>query len=136
MSNYFKRDKSIYENYVCPSCFNQMDKCTCDVFPNYYLIWIDKGIQEHIKTLNDKGYDTEYSCESHEPKNIIYITFCKEHGIGNNIPIPEGFKYTKSRCHLEHRYDKKMSMEDFEKEKQKHLDILLEWCRNLPELND
>lgn len=136
LSGNFKRDKSIYENYVCPNCFRQMDKCICDVYPHYYLIWIDKGIQDHIRILNEKGYSTEYSCESHKPKNIIYIVFDRNYSIGDNISIPEGFKYTKSKCKLEHRYDRKLSQEEFEAEKKRHLNILLEWCEKLPDLND
>ena len=135
MSDYFKRDESIYANYVCPNCFEQPHKCTCKVFPTYYLIWIDEGMQEHIKILNDKGYDTKYSCESHEPANIIYVNFDADYITKHNLSVPEGFKYAKSRYQLEHSYNKKMSMEDFEKDKKKHLNILLEWCKNLPELD-
>ena len=135
MSYEFKRDKSIYENYVCPNCFRQMHECTCKTYPNYYAIWIDKGIQEHVRILNDKGYTTEYSCESHEPMNIIYVNFDRTYGMGDGIKIPKGFKYTKRSCQLEHRYDKNISREDFEAEKKKHLDILLEWCKSLPDNN-
>lgn len=136
LSKNFKRDKSVYENYVCPTCFKQMDKCTCEIYPSYYLCWIDKEIQNHIRILNEKGYETKYSCESHNPRNIIYVNFYDNHDIGTNIEIPEGFKYIKSRKQLEHGYNKKLSQEDFEAEKKKHLDILLEWCEKLPDLSN
>ena len=50
----FPRDKSIYDNYVCPKCFYTMDKCECKIFPHYSITWIDKGIQEIIRILNSK----------------------------------------------------------------------------------
>lgn len=140
MSAYkFPRDKSIYENYVCPKCFYTLDKCKCTSFPHYNIWWIDKGIQEHVRVLNEKGYKTQYSCESHTPQDNLYIMFYNKYDFGNTLPVPEGFKCKNNVNTIEHVYGKdsktrkKMTKEEFETEKRKHLDVLLEWCKSLPE---
>lgn len=135
MAERFKRDKSIYDNYVCPKCFYTMDKCTCDVFPNYHITWIDKGIQEHVRILNEKGYRTQFSCESHTPGGNMYIMFCNN-SFADYVPIPDGFKHIKSNKIIEHKYDRKISDSEFQEQKGKHLDILLQWCKSLPNLNN
>ena len=141
MSFEFERNESIYENYVCTQCLHQVLECTCETYPRYNLLWIDKNIQEHVRILNDKGYITNYSCESHAPNDIIYINFSGKYGLGETIQIPEGFKHVKSYNQIEHWYGKdskarkKMAQEEFEAEKKRHLDILLGWCKSLPEYN-
>lgn len=106
------------------------------MYPPWELINIDKGIQEHVRILNDKGYLTEYSCESHDPRDNIYIMLYGKYDSVVNTPAPNGFKYIKSTKIIEHSYDKKISMEDFEAEKKMCLDNLLEWCKSLPERID
>lgn len=133
MSVNFERNKDIYENYVCPNCFYTMDKCVCEVYPAYSTTWIDKGIQEHVRILNGKNYLTSYSCESHSGKDSIYISFYGDYGIGENVDMPDGFKYIKRRKTMEYNYGKNISTEEFEAEKKEALGILLEWCKSLPE---
>lgn len=135
MSTNFERNKDIYDNYVCPNCFYTMDKCVCEVYPAYSATWIDKGIQEHIRILNEKNYLTSYSCESHSNKDSIYISFYGDYGIGENVSVPDGFKYVKRRKTMEYNYKNNISMKEFEREKEKALGILLEWCKSLPERN-
>lgn len=138
----FPRDKSIYDNYVCPKCFYTMDKCECKIFPHYSITWIDKGIQEIIRILNSKGYMTQYSCESHTPQDNLYIAFYYGYGFGKTLPAPEGFKIKSSGRTIEHLYGKdsrarkKMTAEEFEAEKKECLDNLLEWAKALPEQAD
>lgn len=135
----FPKDKSMYDNYVCPYCFYTLDKCTCENYPHYSIIWVDKGIQEIIRILNEKGYDTQYCCESHEPMDKIYIMFRGRYGFGETLPMPKGFKYIKSNNMMEYKYGidnktrKKMSMEEFETEKHLYLESLLAWAKALPE---
>ena len=133
MSSSFERSNDIYENYVCPHCFNTMDKCTCDVYPSYSIVWIDKGIQEHVRILNNKGYRTAYSCESHDKNDTVYIKLHNYCNIGESAEMPEGFKFNKRNNTIEHRYDKNMSATEFENSKSKALNVLLEWCKSLPE---
>lgn len=118
------------KEYVCPRCFNTIDKCTCDVQPRE-LINIDSGIQEQIRILNTKGYITRYCCESHNPNDGIYIAFVKEYGFDN---MPDGFFYRKRMKFMYHLYKCKMDTEEFNKNKQAHLDKLLDWCNNLSQV--
>lgn len=138
--NIFPKDMSIYENYVCPHCFYTLDKCECLSFPHYSIKWIDKGIQEHVRVLNKKGYKTEYSCESHVPRDEIYLVFASwGRGLEDDIEMPEGFKYDKTDRVMRYKYGKnakdtkKISAEEFEVKKKKALNDLLEWCKALPE---
>ena len=117
-------------DYVCPRCFNTVDKCTCDVQPRE-LINIDSGIQEQIRILNTKGYITRYCCESHNPNEGIYIAFVKDYGFHN---MPDGFFYRKRMSSMYHLYKCKMDAEEFNKNKQDHLDKLLDWCNNLSQV--
>jgi len=129
----------LMRNYVCPRCFNNVDVCKCDGKAYYSLWWIDRGIQEHIRILNEKGYKTQYSCESHNPLDNLYIAFFRDNSFGKSIPIPDGFHLKGNGKTLEHIYGKdsktrkKMTIEEFEVEKKKCLDTLLEWCKALPE---
>lgn len=131
--------ESLIYNYVCPRCFNQIDRCNCDSKPYYSLWWVDLNIQEAIRILNEKGYKTQYSCESHKPHDNMYIAFLYTYGFGKDLPAPDGFKCNGGGKIIEHLYGKdskarkKMSEEEFEAEKRKHLEILLEWAKSLPE---
>lgn len=117
-------------DYVCPRCFNTVDKCTCDIQPRE-LINIDSGIQEQIRILNTKGYITRYCCESHNPNDGIYITFVRDYGFDN---MSDGFFYRKRMNSMYHLYKCKMDTEEFNKNKQVHLDKLLDWCNNLSQV--
>lgn len=124
--------------YVCPHCFNRIDKCSCDALPAH-LVLIDEGVQEHVRILNEKGYATMYCCESHSVHQNLYIAFAYAHGFGSVLPGPEGFKCRDGGRTVERTYGKdsrarkKMTHEQFEAEKKASLDSLLEWAKTLPE---
>lgn len=125
----------LYRDYVCPNCFHTLDDCECELRP-YSLIMIDNGIQEHIRTLRNKGYVTTGCCESHEDICIsIYISFNTNYGFGATIPLPEGFKFNKKKNAIIYDFNRKLSREEVETEKKNKLDALLEWCKNLPNNN-
>ena len=131
-----RRNKEAYMNYVCPYCFNSLNKCICKLYPPYHLIWIDKGIQEHIRALNQKGYTTTNCCESHALPDSIYIMFANDYGFGESIAIPEGFKYHKKKRLLCFYYDTKVTNEELEIIKKEKLNILLEWCKSLSNIRE
>lgn len=128
--------KKSYKNYVCPYCFRQINKCTCEL-PVWHLIMVDNSIQEHIQILNKKGYKTTGCCESHYDDNsiCIYITFGVDYGFGRTIPLPDGFKVIKSKHGIEYRFRGKLSEEERNAQKEQKLAELLEWCKNLPNNN-
>lgn len=124
-----------YKDYVCPNCFNTLNNCDCKFRP-YGLILIDGGIQEHIRTVRNKGYVTTGCCESHEEECIsIYISFGVDYGFGREIPLPNGYKYNKNKRAVIYDFNQKLSKEEKMVEKQHRLAILLEWCKNLPDNN-
>ena len=47
--------------------------------------------------------------------------------------IPDGFKKDKKDNVIRYMFVKNLTDEEFEKEKQNRLNILLEWCNELPE---
>ena len=64
-------------SYVCSHCFNPLNKCDCEQYPET-LIQIDKRMVPIIKKLNDMFYKTEGCCEGHIGKfDKIYIFFVK-----------------------------------------------------------
>lgn len=130
-----RKSKSAYMNYVCPYCWNALNKCTCDLFPPYHLIFIDKDIQEHIRILNEKGYKTTACCEGHMRTCLItYIAFPNHYF--NNVNMPDGFIYDSKRKIIKCNYPTKITKENFEELKKANLEILLEWCNSLPNRND
>ncbi|MCI7743592.1 hypothetical protein MSS88_02060 [bacterium] len=143
MQKYYSAVKT-HHDYVCHKCFRQIEDCTCRFYP-YSLLQIDEEIQEQIRILNvDKKYCTNGSCSGHENKNPmgkeegapLYVSFIMDYGFGTTIPLPEGFKYTKSKnvisYELNARQEREMTPEEKETARQKELQILLEWCKNLP----
>lgn len=129
------KNKESYMNYVCPHCFYTLDECKCENSLPYYLIWIDKGIQEHVRILNQKGYRTNDSCESHSKYMNMYISFVYDYGFGDTLPLPNGFKRMKKNSAVSVLYNNKMTDEEFEIQKKEHLANLLEWCNSLPNVN-
>lgn len=126
-----KRNKDVYDNFVCPYCWNTLDNCTCELFPPYHTIFIDKNIQEHIKLLNMKKYNTTACCEGHiEGCGSTYISFANNYNIENSIP--NGFKYDKNKRMIYYNYSRKLSEEEMEKLKKEKLSVLLDWCKSLP----
>lgn len=126
-----RKSKSAYINYVCPYCWHTLNNCTCDVFPPYHLIFVDKNIQEHIRILNEKGYRTIGCCEGHMKVCIsTYISFARDYF--NDISLPDGFKYNKKRKMISYTYSTRLTKENMENIKKEKLEMLLEWCKNLP----
>ncbi len=126
-----RKSKAAYMNYICPHCWNTLNNCTCDLFPPYHLIFIDKNIQEHIRILNEKGYRTTGCCEGHRKVCVnTYIAFTKDYF--NNTDMPEGFKYNKKRRIVTYTYSSKLTKESMEELKKEKLETLLEWCKSLP----
>ena len=122
-----------YLDYVCPNCFKSLIECECEYAP-YRLINIDRNIQDQIRILNNKGYMTTYCCESHCVTDSIYISFAVNYGIGDELPIPEGFVFKKNNNGLYYTYKNKKNLDNkkFFEIKNKQLDILLNWCKELP----
>lgn len=129
-----RKSKTAYMNYVCPYCWNTLNNCTCDLFPPYHLVFIDKNIQEHIRILNEKGYRTVGCCEGHVKVCInTYIAFSDNYF--KDTGTPDGFKYDKKRRIVTYTYSTKLSKEDMERIKEEKLKTLLEWCKSLPNRN-
>jgi hypothetical protein len=126
-----RRNKNAYMNFVCPNCYNKVNKCVCETFPPYHLILIDENIQEHIRILNEKGYRTMYCCEAHCVASNTYITFVENYF--NEVAMPNEFKYDSKKRTISHIYSAKMTKEEFEITKRKNLITLLEWCNSLPD---
>lgn len=128
-----KRSKESYINYVCTNCFNTLDECTCRIFPPYNLVFIDRNIQKHIRTLNNKGYITLGCCESHyeEVCVSIYICFAREYDFKE---MPMGFKYNKNKRMVYYNYSKNLTREETDIVKETMLKVLLEWCKKLESL--
>ena len=132
-------DYSIYRQYVCYHCFRQMTECTCKHLPQN-LLFIDEGIQEHVRLLNIKGYYTMACCEGHyredHPDVAIYIALARDNA-DLFPPLPEGFVFDKKQGITSIRYfyqcvrQKPTTKEDFEKEKSTALKSLLEWAEAL-----
>lgn len=127
------RGKQAYMNYVCPNCYHNMYDCECQGLP-YNLLWIDTGIQEHVRILNAKGYRTMNSCESHKKGDSIYISFAFPYGIGDTLPLPIGF--TVKPLHGGCAIYGAVNEDNFELWKKLMLYDLLNWCNSLPEVND
>ena len=129
-----RKSKAAYMNYVCPHCWHTLNNCTCDLFPPYHLVFIDKNIQEHVRILNNKGYRTVGCCEGHRKVCInTYITFANDYF--GDTSAPEGFKYNKKRKTVAYAYSTRLTKEDMEKIKEVKLEALLEWCKSLPSRN-
>ena len=129
-----EKNKNAYENFVCPYCWNTLDNCTCDLFPPYHLIFIDKNIQEHIRLLNEKGYRTMGCCEGHREVCIsTYIAFANNYF--KKTDMPEEFKYNKKRHMVVYTYSTRLTEAEMEELKKEKLAVLLEWCKNLPDRN-
>lgn len=129
-----ERNKEAYENFVCPHCWNTLDNCTCDLFPPYHTIFIDKNIQEHIRILNEKGYHTMACCEGHRTVCLnTYIAFADDYFV--DTELPEGFEWDKKRRIITYTYSMKLTVERMQGLKREKLEALLKWCKSLPKRN-
>ena len=107
------KNKDAYMNYNCPYCWYTLDGCTCDLFPPYHLIFIDKNIQEHIRVLNEKGYHTTACCEGHREICLnTYVAFANDYF--DNVDMPDGFKHDKKRRTISYTYSTKLTEEKME----------------------
>lgn len=128
-----RRSKKVMENYVCPSCWNQIQNCTCANYPPYHLIMIDVNIQDIIRTLNQKGYQTIGCCESHFGDSCnIYVLFAYNMGFEN---IPDGFTYIKQKTGVSYSFkkDERENRELYDKIKEEKIKALSDWAESLPE---
>lgn len=114
--------------YLCPGCWNEIEKCTCNSYP-YFLIQIDTGISEIVKTLNIKGYLTAATCEGHlEQENpCFYINFKEAYG----FELPQGFYWEDNNIRSEYSGD---NFEELTKDKNAKLESFAEMVRCLPYL--
>ena len=128
-----RKSKVAYMNYVCPYCWHTLNKCICDIFPPYHLIFIDQNIQEHIRILNEKGYHTMGCCEGHSKVCIsTYIAFARDYF--KSTDIPEGFQYNTKKKMVAFTYSTRLTKEEMEELKREKLKVLLEWCKSLPDI--
>lgn len=126
-----RKSKAAYMNYICPYCWHTLNNCSCDLFPPYHLIFIDKNIQEHIRILNEKGYRTTACCEGHIKVCInTYITFADNYF--KHMDKPDGFRYDEKRKMIAYTYSTKLSKKEMEDAKEIKLEALLKWCKSLP----
>lgn len=126
-----RKSKAAYMNYICPYCWHTLNNCTCDLFPPYHLIFIDKNIQEHIRILNEKGYRTTACCEGHMKICInTYVAFVDNYFM--DVGVPEGFKYNRKKKIISYTYSTRLSKKEMEEIKSEKLEILLAWCKSLP----
>lgn len=125
--------RNVYENYVCPTCFNKLYECSCKhgLLP-HTLLMIDEGVQEHVRLLNKKGYITLDSCESHNKYGNLYISFVYDYGFGKSVMLPNGFKKLNKNHAVSIMYDQNLSDKEYEDKKQEYLETLLHWCEDLP----
>lgn len=118
--------KHTAKDYVCPKCFNRINKCICN-YSTDNLIMIDYKIQNAIKILNQKKYYTTACCEGHyRGKNIdtsIYITF-------KNIPLTIPYNWHKSRNGF-YYYIKPKNKKQFKEEQKTGLENLYTWISTL-----
>lgn len=124
-----------YLYYVCPQRFCSLNECKCGNYPTS-LIHIDRNIQQHIRTLQNKGYATTCCCESHYgTPSEIYISFAKEYGFGDSISIPNGFRYSRNHRQIWYSFRQNLSEEQMNQIKGEKLEELLQWCKNLPDIS-
>ena len=121
---------------LCNKCFKSRKECTCNPTTRGF-VEIDDEIVEHIRILNEKGYETTNCCAGHI-ENIWftpYITFKNKY---NFDTMPELFTYNKRLKGL--YYTNKW--EDIKDRKQRQViatnarNVLLDWIRDLPSIKE
>lgn len=111
-----------YADYVCADCYRPLSECTCVAAP-YFLVNIDRNIQDVVRILNEKGYITRYCCEGHDTGSNTYVTFSWQHEFDN---IPDGFTYKNGTIQHVYADNKDIARKD------EYLKRLLDWAENLP----
>lgn len=124
------RNFESYKNYVCPLCFHQLHECTCKTFPPYSLLFIDEGIQRHIRALKSKGYITVGCCEGHYKSYSAepYIAFGMDYDFKK---IPRGFKWNKRRRMIVSDKINAKSENEYNIKKQEQLKCLMDWIESI-----
>ena len=129
-----RKNKNAYMKYVCPYCWNRLNKCTCKTFPPYHLVFVDENIQDHVRILNEKGYKTTGSCEGHMSVCLYtYLSFPRDYF--DSSTVPDGFSYNDKKRSVICGYPNNITKEKFEELKKEKLATLLEWCNSLPNKN-
>lgn len=125
------RNKSVFNRYVCYTCFKRVNECTCEFYPPTSLIMIDEAMQDIVRIMNEKGFRTMGCCESHY-KGVCQCIYVAIGSFKYEITtFPEGFVWNRYRHSLAHEYKRNISKEEFEAEKAKYLKILREWVDTL-----
>ena len=122
-----KQALSTYK-YLCPYCWNEAENCTCSSFP-YFLVQIDVGMVDIVKTLNSKGYFTTATCEGH-PENKVphfYINFKEAYG----FDLPEGFYWEDNNIRCEYTGD---TLEALVQDKKDKIQLFTKTIYSLPSL--
>jgi len=94
---------------------------------------IDINMQEIIRTLNKKGYQTIGCCESHFDNSFsVYVAFPFDMEFSI---MPEGFSYSKHKPSLSYLFKKneRENNELYEQVKAEKIKTLLEWAQALPD---
>ena len=98
---------------------------------------IDQELHEHIYILNRKGYITKYCCSSHLEEYRKYqfsdLYLYIEDYVDIGTAYPESFQKDKNHNILRYRYTKKLTDAQFTATKRQQLQLLLDWCKHLPE---
>ena len=112
----------------CTKCFKTEADCKCG--QDRYFVLLDINMVDIIRTLNEKGYQTQYCCESHPEKYrpSLYIMFSKDiRFLGKNLP--KSFQLDRNGRTL-----KKLCM--CMRDKKTGLESLLKWCISLPDISE
>lgn len=115
---------------VCFKCMKPEDECTC---VQSHLIEIDSNCIDIVKELNQKGYQTVFSCGGHAEydHNFTYVAI-KNFDI--KLGLPKGFshKYYKDKgFHSIFCYSLKKDYKDYREEMLNQNNALREWAFNL-----
>ena len=81
--------------------------------------------------LNEKGYCTTNSCESHNQNGNMYVAFAFDYGF-DETALPCDFVYVKKGQAVSFMYKHCPTDEEFAVQKREHLAVLLDWCRASP----
>lgn len=128
-----RRNKQAYNNFVCPKCFRQLNKCTCPYFPPWTLIFIDEHIQDQVRILNEKGYVTTGCCEAHFDMPGSWTHVCLQENYPEIVEhLPVNYKYMKGKHAIYFAYPQGLTEEEHAAMKEKALSVLLDWCKGLP----
>ena len=120
---------------VCSNCFARLDKCNCKC-TNKHSFFVDKNIQPILEILNNKGYKTLYSCESHteiSPYDFCMYIMFKE-PIPKELQNIKDFSFEKKNTIIQYLITdvEKKSIIELVKEKEIHLKMLYNWSKSLP----